>query len=141
MMTDKDFPPQLGSERFWPVTGDFPEEMEKAGRILRAFTGESSSQDVVVRESNTLSNRSGWYSDDSYGTCVRNSITTWQHHRRTRNRHIGFQSPQGQAAQSDAKDSSRGHRPSQGVVHLYQYEKWYRAIWWCGWDGYCCGEA
>ncbi|KAJ9094553.1 hypothetical protein QFC20_006868 [Naganishia adeliensis] len=28
----------LGSERFWPVTGDFPEEMEKAARILRAFT-------------------------------------------------------------------------------------------------------
>jgi hypothetical protein len=40
MMTDKDLPLQLGSERFWPVTGDFPEEMEKAGRILRAFTGE-----------------------------------------------------------------------------------------------------
>ncbi|KAI5480464.1 Ysc84 actin-binding domain protein [Pseudohyphozyma bogoriensis] len=28
----------VGSERFWPTTGDFPIEMEKAARILRAFT-------------------------------------------------------------------------------------------------------
>lgn len=29
----------LGSERFWPTTKDFPVEMDKAARILRAFTG------------------------------------------------------------------------------------------------------
>ncbi|KAL8277442.1 hypothetical protein RQP46_010164 [Phenoliferia psychrophenolica] len=28
----------IGSERFWPTTGDFPLEMEKCARILRAFT-------------------------------------------------------------------------------------------------------
>ena len=28
------------TEAFWPVTGDFPKEMEKAARILRSFTGE-----------------------------------------------------------------------------------------------------
>lgn len=28
----------MGSERFWPTTGDFPLEMEKCARILRAFT-------------------------------------------------------------------------------------------------------
>ncbi|KAK4699417.1 SH3 domain-containing YSC84-like protein 1, partial [Phenoliferia sp. Uapishka_3] len=28
----------IGSERFWPTTGDFPIEMEKCARILRAFT-------------------------------------------------------------------------------------------------------
>jgi hypothetical protein len=49
-MTDKDLPLQLGSERFWPVTGDFPEEMEKAGRILRAFTGESTLHHVAEYE-------------------------------------------------------------------------------------------
>jgi lipid-binding SYLF domain-containing protein len=32
---------QLGSEAFYPVTGDFPEQMNKAARILRAFTGSS----------------------------------------------------------------------------------------------------
>jgi hypothetical protein len=30
---------QMGSEAFWPVTGDFPQQMDKAARILRAFTG------------------------------------------------------------------------------------------------------
>lgn len=28
----------LGSERFYPTTGDFPIEMEKCARILRSFT-------------------------------------------------------------------------------------------------------
>ena len=32
---------KFGTEAFWPTTGDFPAEMEKAGRILRAFTGGS----------------------------------------------------------------------------------------------------
>jgi hypothetical protein len=31
---------RCGVEAFWPVTGDFPAEMEKATRILRAFTRE-----------------------------------------------------------------------------------------------------
>ncbi|KAJ9104653.1 hypothetical protein QFC21_002151 [Naganishia friedmannii] len=30
---------KIGSERFYPTQNDFPEEMEKAARILRAFTG------------------------------------------------------------------------------------------------------
>jgi hypothetical protein len=30
---------KMGSEAFWPTTGDFPKEMDKAARILRAFTG------------------------------------------------------------------------------------------------------
>jgi len=30
---------QVGSEHFWPTTGDFPQEMEKCARIIRAFTG------------------------------------------------------------------------------------------------------
>ncbi|ORX40935.1 hypothetical protein BD324DRAFT_28917 [Kockovaella imperatae] len=29
---------RLGTERFWPTTGDFPQEMEKAARILTSFT-------------------------------------------------------------------------------------------------------
>ncbi|WWC67199.1 uncharacterized protein I206_101106 [Kwoniella pini CBS 10737] len=29
---------RFGTEAFWPVTGDFPKEMEKCARILRAFT-------------------------------------------------------------------------------------------------------
>ncbi|KAL7418635.1 hypothetical protein Q5752_007093 [Cryptotrichosporon argae] len=35
----------FGTEAFWPVTGDFPKEMDKAARILRAFT-----VDGVVKE-------------------------------------------------------------------------------------------
>lgn len=31
---------RFGTEAFWPVTGDFPKEMDKAARILRSFTGE-----------------------------------------------------------------------------------------------------
>lgn len=31
---------RLGTEAFWPTSGDFPKEMDKAARILRAFTGE-----------------------------------------------------------------------------------------------------
>lgn len=30
---------RFGTEAFWPVTGDFPKEMDKCARILRAFTG------------------------------------------------------------------------------------------------------
>jgi hypothetical protein len=30
---------QIGSEAFFPVTDDFPNEMNKAARILRSFTG------------------------------------------------------------------------------------------------------
>ncbi|KAK4047030.1 hypothetical protein OIO90_006351 [Microbotryomycetes sp. JL221] len=37
-----------GSERFWPVTGDFPEEMAKCARILRAFTVEGIEQTIKV---------------------------------------------------------------------------------------------
>lgn len=29
---------QFGAEAFWPTTGDFPQELDKAARILRAFT-------------------------------------------------------------------------------------------------------
>ncbi|WWC57736.1 uncharacterized protein I303_100270 [Kwoniella dejecticola CBS 10117] len=29
---------RFGTEAFWPVTGDFPKEMEKCARILRSFT-------------------------------------------------------------------------------------------------------
>ncbi|WVQ94285.1 hypothetical protein IAU59_001364 [Kwoniella sp. CBS 9459] len=29
---------KFGTEAFWPVTGDFPKEMDKCARILRAFT-------------------------------------------------------------------------------------------------------
>ncbi|WVF66680.1 hypothetical protein IAT40_001421 [Kwoniella sp. CBS 6097] len=29
---------RFGTEAFWPVTGDFPKEMDKCARILRAFT-------------------------------------------------------------------------------------------------------
>jgi hypothetical protein len=32
---------RFGTEHFWPVTGDFGNEMDKCARILRAFTGES----------------------------------------------------------------------------------------------------
>ncbi len=32
---------RFGTEAFWPVTGDFPKEMDKAARILRSFTGGS----------------------------------------------------------------------------------------------------
>lgn len=32
---------KIGSEAFYPVSNDFPQECEKAARILRAFTGES----------------------------------------------------------------------------------------------------
>jgi lipid-binding SYLF domain-containing protein len=39
-------PLKVGSERFWPVTGDFPLEMEKAARILRAFTIDGIEQTV-----------------------------------------------------------------------------------------------
>lgn len=31
---------KIGSEAFYPVSNDFPNECEKAARILRAFTGE-----------------------------------------------------------------------------------------------------
>lgn len=31
---------KIGSEAFYPVSNDFPQECEKAARILRAFTGE-----------------------------------------------------------------------------------------------------
>lgn len=31
---------KIGSEAFWPVSNDFPQECEKAARILRVFTGE-----------------------------------------------------------------------------------------------------
>jgi hypothetical protein len=31
---------RLGSEAFYPVTGDMPREMDKVARILRMFTGE-----------------------------------------------------------------------------------------------------
>jgi hypothetical protein len=30
---------KFGTEAFWPVTGDLPNEMEKCARILRSFTG------------------------------------------------------------------------------------------------------
>lgn len=33
-----------GLEAFWPTTGDFPREMEKAARILKGFTSESPAQ-------------------------------------------------------------------------------------------------
>ncbi|KAK4046191.1 hypothetical protein OIV83_006266 [Microbotryomycetes sp. JL201] len=38
-----------GSERFWPVTGDFPEEMAKCARILRAFTVDGIEQTVKAQ--------------------------------------------------------------------------------------------
>jgi len=38
---------RFGTEAFWPTTGDLPKEMDKAARILRAFTGESR-RDVSV---------------------------------------------------------------------------------------------
>ena len=31
---------RFGTEHFWPVTGDFPRQMQQAARILRAFTGD-----------------------------------------------------------------------------------------------------
>jgi hypothetical protein len=30
---------KFGTEAFYPVTGDFPKEMDKCARILKAFTG------------------------------------------------------------------------------------------------------
>ncbi|WVQ84975.1 hypothetical protein IAT38_007139 [Cryptococcus sp. DSM 104549] len=39
---------RFGTEAFWPVTGDFPKEMDKCARILRAFT-----VDGVVTEEKT----------------------------------------------------------------------------------------
>jgi hypothetical protein len=30
---------RFGTEAFYPVTGDFPKEMDKCARILKAFTG------------------------------------------------------------------------------------------------------
>jgi hypothetical protein len=40
----------FGTEAFWPTTGDFPKEMDKAARILRAFTGECGTTQFRVRE-------------------------------------------------------------------------------------------
>ena len=32
---------RFGTEAFYPVTGDFPKEMDKCARLVKAFTGES----------------------------------------------------------------------------------------------------
>lgn len=43
---------RFGTEAFWPVTGDFPKEIEKCTRILRAFTAEGvvTTEEVKVGE-------------------------------------------------------------------------------------------
>ncbi|KAH8078603.1 hypothetical protein HD553DRAFT_277760, partial [Filobasidium floriforme] len=38
---------KTGNERFWPTTGDFPQEIEKCARILKAFTVEGIPTEVV----------------------------------------------------------------------------------------------
>jgi len=42
---------KMGSEAFWPVTGDFPQQMDKAARILRAFTVDGVETTVTVDKS------------------------------------------------------------------------------------------
>ncbi|BGP24599.1 hypothetical protein JCM10295v2_003517 [Rhodotorula toruloides] len=44
---------RVGAERFWPVTGDGPEEMEKAARILKSFTVEGVGVKVEKRDEKT----------------------------------------------------------------------------------------
>lgn len=39
---------RFGTHTFWPVSGDFPAEMEKAAVILREFTGKSRSVRCAV---------------------------------------------------------------------------------------------
>lgn len=39
---------RFGTEAFWPVTGDFPKEMDKCARILRAFTGKQAHQRFLL---------------------------------------------------------------------------------------------
>lgn len=41
---------RFGTEAFWPVTGDFPKEIEKCTRILRAFTVEGVVTTEEVKE-------------------------------------------------------------------------------------------
>ncbi|KAK8870081.1 hypothetical protein IAR55_000651 [Kwoniella newhampshirensis] len=43
---------RFGTEAFWPVTGDFPKEMDKAARILRAFTVDGIVTEAKVEEEN-----------------------------------------------------------------------------------------
>ncbi|ORY32006.1 hypothetical protein BCR39DRAFT_593285 [Naematelia encephala] len=45
---------RFGTEAFWPVTGDFPKEMDKCARILRAFT-----VDGVITESKDKDKKKG----------------------------------------------------------------------------------
>ncbi|SCV74267.1 BQ2448_6699 [Microbotryum intermedium] len=47
-------PPQTGSERFYPVTGDFTAELEKVTRILQSFTVDGI-EGAVAAESKTAS--------------------------------------------------------------------------------------
>ena len=46
-------PLQTGSEAFWPVTGDFPDEMLKCARILRALTVDGIEQTVKAKSLDT----------------------------------------------------------------------------------------
>lgn len=41
---------KAGTERFYPVTGDFPQEMAKCARILRLFTVDGIESTVAVPE-------------------------------------------------------------------------------------------
>ncbi|GAA5824275.1 hypothetical protein JCM11251_001593 [Rhodosporidiobolus azoricus] len=45
---------QFGGEAFWPVSGDFPTEVEKCIRILRAFTVDGVAQKVIKGDSNDV---------------------------------------------------------------------------------------
>ncbi|WVR03210.1 hypothetical protein IAU60_000201 [Kwoniella sp. DSM 27419] len=44
---------RFGTEAFWPVTGDFPKEMDKCARILRAFTVDGVVTEEQVKEDET----------------------------------------------------------------------------------------
>jgi len=54
---------RFGTEAFYPVTGDFPKEMDKCARLLRAFTGMSTSlltlEDAYVSRRNCQGGESG----------------------------------------------------------------------------------
>lgn len=71
-----------GLEAFWPTTGDFPAEMEKAAKILRAFTVDAPAADAghhahahkyakippsVVRDAKGI----------AVYTCVRAGVAPW----------------------------------------------------------------
>ncbi|KAL7409481.1 hypothetical protein BDY24DRAFT_429081 [Mrakia frigida] len=71
---------KVGSEHFWPTTGDFPQEMEKCARILRAFTVEGTQTTITdektKRQKKVLRKIPPKIVQEAVGVCIFTSFRT-----------------------------------------------------------------